>query len=89
MFPPINSNKIIQAYNDYDNTAINFIKDFNENKDKNELITKYNIHQNKEHKIEMYQSNKSINFEYLTYEDDDRLYDKLKEICNKYKIPLK
>ena len=44
---------------------------------------------NKEHKIEMYQSDKSINFEYLTYEDDDRLYDKLKEICNKYKIPLK
>ena len=44
---------------------------------------------NREHKIKMYRSDDTINFEYLTYEDDDRLYDKLKDICQKYKIPLK
>jgi cell division protein FtsI/penicillin-binding protein 2 len=35
-------------------------------------------------KIKMYKSDKSINFEYLTYKDDCDIYEKLKSILNKY-----
>lgn len=44
---------------------------------------------NKDEKIAMYLSDKSIRFEYLTYEDDNFLFDKLKSICQKYSIPTK
>ena len=43
----------------------------------------------REHKIKMYRSDKSIRFEYLTYEDDADINGKLIEICKKYNIPLK
>ena len=45
--------------------------------------------ENREHKIKMYHSDKSINFEYLTYEDDADLNAKLLQICKKYNIPIK
>lgn len=45
--------------------------------------------QNREHKIKMYRSDKSIRFDYLTYEDDNTIYDKLTDICRKYNIPVK
>lgn len=45
--------------------------------------------ENREHKIKMYRSDRDIKFAYLTYEDDYDLTGKLKEICRKYKIPLK
>ena len=44
---------------------------------------------NREHKIKMYRSDPSIRFEYLTYEDDGDIYDKLRHIFIKYNIPLK
>lgn len=40
-------------------------------------------------KINMYKSDDNINFEYLTYEDDNNIYTKLKDICFKYNIPTK
>ena len=40
-------------------------------------------------KIEMYNSDKSIKFAYLTYKDDNYIYDRLKDICRKYSIPVK
>ena len=40
-------------------------------------------------KIDIYKSNKNIKFEYLTYKDDGNIYEKLKEICIKYSIPMK
>ncbi len=43
----------------------------------------------REHKIKMYRSDKSIRFDYLTYEDDADLNAKLLEICKKHEIPLK
>ncbi|MBR2388089.1 MAG: hypothetical protein IKB02_04905 [Clostridia bacterium] len=43
----------------------------------------------REEKIKMYNSDDSINFEYLTYEDDKVIYEKLKKICIKYSIPMK
>lgn len=43
----------------------------------------------KENKIKMYKSDKSINFEYLTCDDDKVIYEKLKRICIKYSIPMK
>lgn len=48
-----------------------------------------NYLRSKDYKIKMYQSDKSINFEYLTFEDDNCLFDKLKIICQKYHIPVK
>ncbi len=44
---------------------------------------------NREEKIDMYQSDKSIKFAYLTYKDDNIIYEKLKDICYKYSIPTK
>ena len=44
---------------------------------------------NREEKIPMYQSDYSINFEYLTYEDDYNVTEKLESICRKYSIPYK
>ena len=43
----------------------------------------------REKKINMYRSDSKIHFEYLTYEDDNNIYDKLKGICYDYSIPLK
>ncbi len=43
----------------------------------------------RDEKIKMYQSDKSINFEYLTYKDDYCIYEKLINICQKYSIPAK
>ena len=43
----------------------------------------------REHKIKMYRSDKTIRFEYLTFEDDADLNAKLLEICKKYNIPIK
>ena len=43
----------------------------------------------RESKIQMYRSDPSIHFEYLTYEDDENIYEKLKDICIKHNIPLK
>lgn len=43
----------------------------------------------REHKIKMYRSDKSINFEYLTHEDDADLRDKLLKICREYNIQAK
>jgi len=40
-------------------------------------------------KIQMYRSDSSIRFEYLTYEDDSNIYERLKDICIKHNIPLK
>ena len=45
--------------------------------------------ENQKKKIKMFQSDKTINFEYITYKDDGELYGRLKEICQKYSIPLK
>lgn len=43
----------------------------------------------RDEKISMYQSDTNINFEYLTYEDDNNIYQKLKQICLKYNISVK
>lgn len=43
----------------------------------------------RDEKIKMYQSDKSINFEYLTYKDDYCIYEKLINICQKYSILAK
>lgn len=40
-------------------------------------------------KIDAYESDESINFEYLTYKDDYIMEQKLREICRKYNILLK
>lgn len=48
---------------------------------------KYN--EKKDLKIRTYKLDKNINFEYLTYEDDNLIYDKLREICGKNKIRVK
>ena len=40
-------------------------------------------------KIKMYQSDPTIHFEYLTQDDDNDIYEKLKELCIKYSIPTK
>lgn len=45
--------------------------------------------ENRERKITMYLSDNSINFEYLTQADDNDIYEKLKEICQKHSIPIK
>lgn len=42
----------------------------------------------KEAKISTYRSDYSIKFEYLTYDDDTRIEERLREICRKYSIPL-
>lgn len=43
----------------------------------------------KEEKIRLYSSDKNVNFEYITQNDDDNIYEKLKYICIKYSIPIK
>lgn len=43
----------------------------------------------REQKIKMYKSDHSIRFAYLTYEDDNDIYEKLKQICRLHNIPLK
>lgn len=48
-----------------------------------------NYDKDRDKKIPMYQSDYSINFEYLTYEDDYNVTEKLKSICKKYSIPFK
>lgn len=42
----------------------------------------------KESKIATYRSDPSIRFEYLTFQDDSRIEERLREICRKYSIPL-
>lgn len=42
----------------------------------------------REAKIATYRSDYSIRFEYLTFQDDTRIEERLKEICHKYSIPL-
>ena len=49
--------------------------------------SKYN--EKKDLKIRTYKIDKNINFEYLTHDDDNLIYDKLREICGRYKIKVK
>ncbi len=42
-----------------------------------------------EHKIKVFQSNRKINFTYLTPKDDKRIKEKLREICYQYNITIK
>ena len=51
--------------------------------DKPDYIEKRN------NKIKMYSEDNTVKFEYLTYEDDEDIYAKLKDICIKHNIPLK
>ncbi len=52
-------------------------------------MTDANYIRQREEKIDMYRSDKSINFEYLTYKDDANIYERLEAICRKYSVPLK
>lgn len=45
--------------------------------------------QKRDQKIQMYQADETIRFAYLTYEDDNNIYDKLKQIAEQYHIPMK
>ena len=52
-------------------------------------LNKEGYNKSKAWKLDLYSSDKYTNFEFLDYNDDKNLYDKLKEICQKYNIPLK
>jgi len=39
-------------------------------------------------KLEIYSQDRENHFEYLTFENDNRMHDRLEEICRKYNIPL-
>ncbi len=43
----------------------------------------------KDEKIRVYSADPNINFEYLTFEDDNQIYERLQDICRKYSIPTK
>ncbi len=43
----------------------------------------------KDEKITIYSADPNINFEYLTFEDDNQIYERLQNICRKYSIPTK